>query len=71
MQDVAQDHVRAIHESYGTTRGLGIARKHVGWYLQHIPALADQRSVFNRLDSTEAQLDCLQNYYGQYQEQAA
>ncbi len=53
------DHLRALHAHYGEERGLRIARKHVGWYLQNHPLGATLRRDFNRLEAATAQLDFL------------
>ncbi len=51
-------HVQALHTFYGDYLGLRVARKHVGWFLDHAPA-SGVRQVFNRLESTQAQLQLL------------
>jgi len=56
------DHLVALHDFYGE-RGVRIARKHVQWYLEKLPAPAaglDVRAVvaqFNRREDPTAQLD--------------
>lgn len=56
-------HVAAIHQFYGTDTGVRIARKHVGWYLEHAGLeLQRQRALrarFNALEEAAAQLDLL------------
>lgn len=59
---VLRGHLVALHEFYGTTMGVRIARKHVGWYLSGDPRFTQpqQRGLkqqFNALASPETQLD--------------
>ncbi len=56
---VMEQHLRALHEFYGDFMGVRIARKHLGWYLQRMPALADMRTQFNTLETPRQQLDLL------------
>ncbi|BFM49030.1 tRNA dihydrouridine synthase DusB [Marinomonas sp. THO17] len=56
-------HVGNLHEFYGDYLGLRIARKHVGWYLQTLADNTQFRSVFNRIDNTQEQLDKLEAFF--------
>jgi tRNA-dihydrouridine synthase B len=49
-------HVSALHEFYGEFMGVRIARKHVGWYLQHSTRCSGQRKTFNQLQHAAEQL---------------
>lgn len=49
-------HIRALHAFYGDILGVRIARKHVGWYLQHINDNPDLRKAFNALQTQREQL---------------
>lgn len=57
-------HVAALHAFYGEP-GVRIARKHVQWYLERLPApdasldVRAASAAFNRLDAPAAQLDFL------------
>lgn len=58
-----EEHVRALHAFHGVERGLRIARKHVGWYLQ-ASGMAEERlrvfaHAFNRIEDGAAQLASL------------
>lgn len=55
-------HLEHLHAFYGDERGLRIARKHVGWYLdyQQQPEL---RRQFNALDSASAQREALAGFF--------
>ncbi|WP_148253793.1 tRNA dihydrouridine synthase DusB [Aidingimonas lacisalsi] len=62
---VMRDHLAALHDFYGDTMGIRIARKHLGWYLDnHCPGTHRSleaaeakalRKVFNSLESTTQQ----------------
>ncbi len=52
-------HVLALHQFYGDFMGVRIARKHVGWYLQHRPDYLQRRSAFNGLEQAAEQLHYL------------
>lgn len=56
QHEILRRHVGALHDFYGDYMGLRIARKHVGWYLEHRPTGRTARSDFNALESCAAQL---------------
>lgn len=58
-----QQHVAAVHRQYGAEQGLRIARKHIGWYLEHNRPDVDRRPL---LDLTDAghQLAALAALFG-------
>lgn len=56
-------HVNALHQFYGDYLGVRIARKHVGWYLQTLADKTQFRSLFNRIDNTQEQLDQLNEFF--------
>jgi tRNA-dihydrouridine synthase B len=60
---LVSDHVRELHAFYGDFMGVRIARKHVGWYLQHSPGYSHHRKVFNQLDQPATQLDYIERIY--------
>ncbi len=70
-------HITELHQFYGDTTGLRIARKHVSWYLQYLidqllPEALDQsqqrqqyqdfRKQFNQIESAQTQCDSLLSY---------
>ena len=57
------NHVNALHQFYGDYLGVRIARKHVGWYLQTLADNTQFRSLFNRIDNTQEQLDKLEEFF--------
>ena len=56
-------HVRALHRFYGDFLGPRIARKHVGWFLQHQPQWLMFRGEFNALDDSAAQLHMIDRLF--------
>lgn len=47
---VIQEHLEKMLSFHGTSHGLRIARKHMGWYAETLPALQPLVSAFNRID---------------------
>jgi tRNA-dihydrouridine synthase B len=45
-----------LHAFYGEFLGVRIVRKHMGWYLQYLPAPGNWRREFNALASPAEQL---------------
>ena len=61
---IIERHVTGLHNLYGATMGVRIARKHVGWFLEHTlgkqtPAYRTWKSRFNAIESCAVQFDCL------------
>lgn len=52
---IIADHIKALHQFYGERKGLGFARKHMGFYLEQL-AVGERKADFNRLPDTETQL---------------
>lgn len=69
---VMNRHIRQLHELHGEHRGMRIARKHIGWYmqgnLQQASGSAEFRRSFNLLESAEAQLAALKHYFVNFNE---
>ena len=66
LQEVRQvllKHMTQLHELYGDFRGVLFARKHVGWYTEHIEAASGFKALFNRLESPEQQVRTVQDYF--------
>ncbi|MBY5992235.1 tRNA dihydrouridine synthase DusB [Ferrimonas balearica] len=56
------EHLEQLHAFYGDERGMRIARKHVGWYLEHQQQM-ELRRQFNGLDSAAAQRQALAGFF--------
>ncbi len=57
--DTVRAHVAAMHDFYGKTAGVRIARKHIGWYLARLPDGEAARRHINTLESSNAQQQAL------------
>lgn len=62
-QHIMRDHLDAIYRLYGEIQGVRIARKHLGWYAQHLPAGDRLRQAFNRLNEPTKQQACIDEYF--------
>ena len=65
--DTLLQHIAAIHTFYGPQAGLRIARKHIGWYLQHWPGGPNLRRNLMRLNVAAEQLSQLERGLRQLQ----
>jgi tRNA-dihydrouridine synthase B len=68
VRDILLGHLRALHAFYGEPAGVRIARKHLGWYAKQraetpVEQQATFRSVVNRADSAQAQLELTAEYF--------
>lgn len=66
--DILRQHLYGLYSLYGEVMGPRIARKHVGWYLKQQPT---QRKLFNQLQTQIQQIDFLNHYFANTDEQAA
>lgn len=64
-EQVLLGHLAELHDFYGATMGVRIARKHVGWYLATCPGGADFRRRFNLLDDTDAQREAVRAHFAE------
>jgi len=60
---VMREHLADLHAFYGEPMGPRIARKHIGWYLEGLPALTEARRAFNRLEAGREQLTFLDDIF--------
>ncbi|XRN90702.1 tRNA dihydrouridine synthase DusB [Marinomonas gallaica] len=63
VKAIVINHVKALHDFYGSYMGTRIARKHVGWYLQTLADTTPFRSQFNRIEDAQEQLDLLNEFF--------
>jgi tRNA-dihydrouridine synthase B len=56
-------HLRELHEFYGPEQGVRIARKHVAWYVRVLRGPETFRGQFNRLESTEEQVQAVAEFF--------
>ena len=65
------EHYEAMLSHYGAASGLRVARKHVGWYSKGLPASAEFRAAFNRIDDPAAALAAIREFYSRQEERLA
>jgi tRNA-dihydrouridine synthase B len=58
------EHYHDMLDHYGSTTGVNMARKHLGWYTKGLPGSADFRNKVNFIDDHQAVLDSLAAFYG-------
>ena len=66
LEEVAHtvvEHVKALHQFYGEYKGVRIARKHVGWYLNERLNGREFRQAFNGIEEAEQQINTLEHYF--------
>lgn len=56
-------HLVALHDFYGDTQGVRIARKHIGWYVKHFLTQPAFIRHFNTLEFTHSQLDAVDTLF--------
>lgn len=56
-------HLSQLHSLYGETHGVRVARKHIGWYGQHLPQGYLLRKQFNQLQTAESQLALIEDFF--------
>jgi tRNA-dihydrouridine synthase B len=60
---VVREHYESMLSHYGIASGLRIARKHIGWYSKGLPASAEFRAAFNRIDEPGAAKAAIDAFY--------
>jgi tRNA-dihydrouridine synthase B len=56
IQSILQSHLQALYLFYGELNGVRIARKHIGWYFDHLGSLPPAtKSEIYQTDSSELQ----------------
>jgi tRNA-dihydrouridine synthase B len=65
------EHYREMLALYGTTAGVGIARKHLGWYTKGLPGSAEFRNRVNQLAEPAAVLALLDRFFAGLLERGA
>lgn len=58
-----RDHLRDHYLFYGEAKGVRTARKHIGWYLKGMPGARIFRECVNQLETTEAQLQAIEQFF--------
>lgn len=60
---LVKDHYAAMIAHYGTRAGVGIARKHIGWYCEGLPGADEMRGRINQMDDPHAVQAALHEYF--------
>ncbi|MDE0840945.1 MAG: tRNA dihydrouridine synthase DusB [Porticoccaceae bacterium] len=74
IANVMLRHLNAVHQFYGESSGVRIARKHIGWYLNRSINGKSFTREFNQLQTADTQSSAVQRYFDsdlQYPERAA
>ena len=56
-------HLEDHYSLYGEFLGVRTARKHIGWYVRHLPGGEEFRSAMNLLDDCALQMRAVTNYF--------
>jgi tRNA-dihydrouridine synthase B len=67
--DILSGHLRQLYEFYGEYTGVRVARKHIAWYSKRQRNGNVFRQHINRLESAEAQLQYVRDYFAVLSEQ--
>ena len=63
VREVMLDHLHALHNFYGEVMGPRIARKHIGWYLQHSDSQNGFVQHFNKREQSEQKVAALDQFF--------
>ena len=56
LNAIVREHLTGLHDLYGASHGVRVARKHIAWYLDRFDGSAEFRRQVNRVDSAQEQL---------------
>lgn len=71
LSDIILNHYDAMIEYHGVHTGVGIARKHLGWYCEKLPGSDLLRSEINRMTDPSLVKDKLKIYFENLMEERA
>ena len=63
LRDIMLAHLRELHQFYGDSTGVRVARKHLTWYCKSLANADDFRHRVVRVDSASEQLRLMQEYF--------
>ncbi len=61
--DVIVEHYKAMMDLYTDKVGVGVARKHIGWYTKGLKGSAEFRNMVNKLNDPAQVLGALERFY--------
>ena len=64
-------HISHLHQFYGEFQGVRIARKHIGWYCKQQDNAKTLRTLINKIESAEEQLEMIKDFFNRQQVLAA
>jgi len=67
---VMLEHLHDLYQFYGVETGVRVARKHISWYTKGLAGSANFRHSMNQLQSIEEQLDAINAFFSQLQQQS-
>jgi tRNA-dihydrouridine synthase B len=63
IHGVIREHLHGLHGFYGEHLGLRIARKHIGWYFEHLPSASEFTRMFNVQNTAARQLALIDLFF--------
>ncbi len=64
LRDIMRGHLNHMHQFYGDTTGVRVARKHLAWYCTSLENSEEFRSQVVRVDSASEQIRLTREYFG-------
>ena len=71
IHDVLLAHLDDLYGFYGEVAGMRMARKHIAWYTRGLADSAHFRHAMNQLESTQAQLDAVNDFFWRTRERSS
>ncbi|HEY8118717.1 MAG TPA: tRNA dihydrouridine synthase DusB [Methylophilaceae bacterium] len=69
IHQVMLEHLQDLYAFYGDLTGMRVARKHISWYTKGLVGSANFRHNMNQLQTIELQLDAINTFFAQLQQQ--
>lgn len=63
IHQILLEHLDQLYRFYGETTGVRVARKHIAWYTRGLADSASFRQAVNRLETTQAQLQAVNDFF--------
>lgn len=67
IAEIMLKHIKQLHDFYGVNQGVGIARKHVGWYLNSYSSAQTFKRYFNQISGPKEQLVAIAAWFEKQQ----
>lgn len=71
QRDMILEHYDAMMELYGPENGVGVARKHLGWYTKGLTSSAEFRNNVNKIADPSVVVSMLKDFYARQIDEAA